>query len=84
MPDHLREKPRAPHAAAIAHAPEELQRSLSARQIRMIAIGGAIGVGLFLGSAKAIHYAGPGLIVCYAAAGAVIFLIMRALGELTL
>src|SRR5829696_3044363 len=84
MPDHLTEKPRAPHAAAIAHAPEKLQRSLSARQIRMIAIGGAIGVGLFLGSAKAIQYAGPGLIICYAIAGAVIFLIMRALGELTL
>lgn len=50
----------------------------------MIAIGGAIGVGLFLGSAKAIHFAGPALILCYAAAGAVIFLIMRALGELTL
>jgi AAT family amino acid transporter len=76
--------PRAPHAAAIEHAPEELQRSLSARQIRMIAIGGAIGVGLFLGSAKAIQFAGPGLIVCYALAGAAIFLIMRALGELTL
>ncbi len=84
MAGHLSDKPRAPHAAVIEHAPEELQRSLSPRQIRMIAIGGAIGVGLFLGSAKAIHFAGPGLIVCYAAAGAAIFLIMRALGELTL
>ena len=50
----------------------------------MIAIGGAIGVGLFLGSAKAIHDTGPSLILCYLVAGAVIFLMMRALGELTL
>jgi AAT family amino acid transporter len=78
------EHPPAPHAAALTRAPEELKRSLSSRQIRMIAIGGAIGVGLFLGSAKAIHYAGPGLIICYAVAGAVIFMVMRALGELTL
>jgi len=73
-----------PRSAAVTEAPEELKRSLNSRQIEMIAIGGAIGVGLFLGSAKAIHFAGPGLILCYAVAGAVIFLIMRALGELTL
>lgn len=78
------EHPRPPQAAAVAHAPEELKRTLGPRQIRMIAIGGAIGVGLFLGSAKAIHFAGPGLIVCYAVAGGAIFLIMRALGELIL
>jgi AAT family amino acid transporter len=80
----LSEHPHPPRAAAVTQAPEELKRSLNSRQIRMIAIGGAIGVGLFLGSAKAIHFAGPGLILCYAVAGAVIFLIMRALGELTL
>ena len=50
----------------------------------MIAIGGAIGVGLFLGSAKAIQQAGPSLLLAYAVAGVVIFLIMRALGELML
>jgi amino acid transporter, AAT family len=76
--------PDVPGAAAVTEAPEELKRSLTRRQIEMIAIGGAIGVGLFLGSAKAIHFAGPALILCYAMAGAVIFLIMRALGELTL
>ncbi|MGO9900609.1 MAG: amino acid permease [Solirubrobacteraceae bacterium] len=50
----------------------------------MIAIGGAIGVGLFLGSAQAIQQAGPSLLLTYAVAGVAIFLIMRALGELLL
>ena len=48
----------------------------------MIAIGGAIGTGLFLGAGKAISKAGPSLILIYAIAGVVIFFIMRALGEL--
>lgn len=48
----------------------------------MIAIGGAIGTGLFLGAGKAISKAGPSLILAYAIAGLVIFFIMRALGEL--
>ena len=61
-----------------------LHRGLKERHIQMIAIGGAIGVGLFLGSAKAIQAAGPSLILAYVVAGFVIFLIMRALGELLL
>jgi L-asparagine transporter-like permease len=61
---------------------EGYQRGLGARQIQMIAIGGAIGTGLFLGAGKAIHKAGPSLILAYAIAGLVIFFIMRALGEL--
>ncbi|MFC9228959.1 amino acid permease [Streptomyces decoyicus] len=48
----------------------------------MIALGGAIGVGLFLGSAKALHQAGPGLIAAYAGGGVAVFSMMRALGEL--
>jgi amino acid transporter, AAT family len=48
----------------------------------MIAIGGAIGTGLFLGAGKAITKAGPSLILGYAVAGTVIYFIMRALGEL--
>lgn len=65
-----------------AHAPGGLTRSLRARHIQLIAIGGTIGVGLFLGSARAIQSAGPGLLLAYALGGAVIFFIMRALGEL--
>ena len=66
------------------HEERDLHRSLKNRHIQMIAIGGAIGVGLFLGSAQAIHKAGPGLVVSYAVGGVVIFFIMRALGELLL
>jgi AAT family amino acid transporter len=61
---------------------EEFHRGLKERHIQMIAIGGAIGVGLFLGSAKAIQQAGPSLLLSYAVAGVAIFFIMRALGEL--
>ncbi|HEY0766552.1 MAG TPA: amino acid permease [Steroidobacteraceae bacterium] len=60
----------------------DLSRNLRSRHIQLIAIGGTIGVGLFLGSAKAIHNAGPGLLLAYALGGAAIFFIMRALGEL--
>jgi len=67
-----------------AHAaePGALARGLKSRHIQLIALGGTIGVGLFLGSAKAIHKAGPGLLVSYVIGGAAIFFIMRALGEL--
>ncbi|WP_190822484.1 amino acid permease [Saccharopolyspora pogona] len=61
---------------------EEYRKDLSPRHINMIAIGGAIGVGLFLGSGKALHQVGPGLILIYAIAGLMIFFVMRALGEL--
>ena len=64
------------------HEEKDLVRGLKDRHIQMIAIGGAIGVGLFLGSARAIQAAGPALILAYAVMGAAIFFIMRALGEL--
>lgn len=57
-------------------------RGLSARTVQMIAIGGAIGTGLFYGAGGAIEKAGPGLILTYLVAGLAIFVIMRALGEL--
>ncbi|GGZ22334.1 amino acid permease [Streptomyces poonensis] len=66
-------------------APEEgYERGLNSRQVQMIAIGGAIGVGLFLGAGANIAKAGPSLILMYALAGVIIFFIMRALGELLL
>ncbi|WP_018549664.1 amino acid permease [Streptomyces sp. LaPpAH-108] len=69
----------------VTEAPEEgYERGLGSRQVQMIAIGGAIGVGLFLGAGANIAKAGPSLILMYALAGAIIFFIMRALGELLL
>jgi amino acid transporter, AAT family len=72
---------------AIAAQPpteEGLRRRLSPRQLTMIAIGGAIGVGLFFGSAEAISTAGPSVLISYAIAGVIVFLVLRALGELAL
>jgi AAT family amino acid transporter len=60
----------------------QLKRVLNARQVRFIALGAAIGVGLFLGSAKAISIAGPSVLIAYLVAGGAVFLIMRALGEM--
>lgn len=61
-----------------------LQRALTGRHLQFIAIGGAIGSGLFLGSAAGIRSAGPALLVAYMVGGAMIFFIARALGELAL
>jgi L-asparagine transporter-like permease len=58
------------------------ERGLSARTVQMIAIGGAIGTGLFYGAGGAIEKAGPALILAYLLAGLAVFVIMRALGEL--
>jgi AAT family amino acid transporter len=66
----------------MSQADSNLSRNLRERHIQLIAIGGTIGVGLFLGSAKGIHRAGPGLLLAYAVGGVMVFLIMRALGEL--
>lgn len=61
---------------------EGLTRGLAERHIQLIAIGGAIGVGLFLGSGSAIKVAGPAIALSYIIGGLAIFFVMRALGEL--
>ncbi len=60
----------------------ELQRGLKNRHIQLIAMGGAIGTGLFLGFAHVIQSAGPSIILGYAIGGFIAFLIMRQLGEM--
>jgi len=59
-----------------------LQRGLKNRHIQLIALGGAIGTGLFLGIGPAIQMAGPAVLLGYALAGIIAFLIMRQLGEM--
>jgi len=63
---------------------QKLSRSLKSRHIQMIAIGGAIGTGLFLGSGSAIRAAGPSIILAYLVVGIFCFFLMRAIGELLL
>jgi len=59
-----------------------LHRNLTSRQLSMIAIGGAIGTGLFLGSAISVRLAGPGVILSYVAGAAIAMTLVWALGEM--
>ncbi|MFC9712548.1 amino acid permease [Paenibacillus sp. NPDC056933] len=63
---------------------ETLTRGLKNRHVQLMAIGGAIGTGLFLGAGKTIQLTGPSILLAYIITGIVLFLIMRALGELLL
>ena len=71
-------------AVATASTGQHLQRNLRNRHLQLIAIGGAIGTGLFMGSGKTISLAGPSVIFAYAVIGSVLFFMMRAMGELLL
>ncbi len=61
----------------------KLKRGLSTRHIRFIALGSAIGTGLFYGSASAIQMAGPSVLLAYIIGGVIAYIIMRALGEMS-
>jgi L-asparagine permease len=76
----------APREAAVDLHREDAgyHKALKPRQLQMIAIGGAIGTGLFLGAGGRLASAGPGLFLVYAVCGIFVFLILRALGELVL
>jgi D-serine/D-alanine/glycine transporter len=62
----------------------QLRRELSNRHIQLIAIGGAIGTGLFMGSGRTISHAGPAVLVVYGIIGFFVFFVLRAMGELLL
>ncbi|MBN9099221.1 MAG: amino acid permease [Pseudonocardia sp.] len=72
------------HSDSLNAEQEGYKQSLGRRQVQMIAIGGAIGTGLFLGSASRLHSTGPALVLSYAFVGVIAYLLMRALGELVL
>lgn len=61
---------------------QELQRGLKARHIELIALGGTIGVGLFMGAASTLQWAGPSVLLAYIIAGSFVFFIMRSMGEM--
>ncbi|MCG7377927.1 amino acid permease [Paenibacillus sp. ACRSA] len=61
---------------------KQLSRGLKPRHVELIALGGTIGVGLFMGSASTIKWAGPSVLLAYLLAGIVIFFVMRIMGEM--
>ncbi|WP_413455006.1 amino acid permease [Glutamicibacter sp. FR1] len=62
----------------------KLERGLSSRHIQLMAISGAVGTGLFMGSGKTISVAGPSVIFVYMIIGFMLFFVMRAMGEILL
>jgi L-asparagine permease len=72
------------HANSLDAEQVGYKQTLGRRHVQMIAIGGAIGTGLFLGSASRLHSTGPALLFSYAFVGVIAFFLMRALGELVL
>lgn len=65
-----------------SHKQNQLKHGLSNRHIQLIALGGSIGTGLFLGISQTIQLAGPAVILGYAIAGLIAFFMMRQLGEM--
>jgi len=80
-------QPTLPKAGHASGAPDDpgggLQAGLKNRHLSMIAIGGVIGAGLFVGSSSGIATAGPGILLSYALVGTLVVLVMRMLGEMS-
>jgi D-serine/D-alanine/glycine transporter len=71
-------------SASVQDGEAHLARALSNRHIQLLAIGGAIGTGLFMGSGKTISVAGPSVIFVYMIIGFMLFFVMRAMGQMLL
>jgi L-asparagine transporter-like permease len=78
----IKEQPAEDAASRVVANEQVLARQLTARQLAMIAIGGAIGTGLFLGSGLSVRVAGPGIIITYLIGAVVALLLMGALSEM--
>ncbi|WP_347042633.1 amino acid permease [Brachybacterium nesterenkovii] len=74
--------PSSPLPDAATAPPSRLRRGLTVRHIQFMALGSAIGTGLFYGSSAAIQAAGPAVLLVYIVAGAAVFMVMRAMGEM--
>ncbi|MBT2553154.1 amino acid permease [Arthrobacter sp. ISL-5] len=81
-PDAIKTAPAAAIRTASTAVETVLHRGLNVRHIRFMALGSAIGTGLFYGSASAIQKAGPAVLLAYMIGGAAVFMVMRALGEM--
>ena len=72
-----------PASSAETTLPGTLHRSLSSRQVQMIAIAGTIGTGLFLGTGRALAQGGPAtMLICYSVIGFVVYITLLLLGEM--
>jgi GABA permease len=80
--DYFMPKAQLAAAAATSEAGEGLRRTLQRRHMQMIALGGVIGAGLFVGSGVVIKSAGPAAVVSFALTGTLVVLVMRMLGEM--
>ena len=84
MPDRSPEAPAQSRMRASAEGDTDYKKNLKPRQIQMIAVGGAIGTGLFLGAGGRLASSGAALVVVYAVTGLFAFFMLRAMGELVL
>lgn len=81
--DNLAEESGREEPLAVQKKSHGLHRGLSSRQVQMIAIGGTIGTGLFLGTGRSLAQGGPGsVLICYSIIGFIVYVTLLLLGEM--